>query len=84
MLFAPTTGGPTLYRRLLSPVGSVPMKLVEWWGFVAMFVEQGIKVRVIVRRVCYGKFHFWSVMPYLKTWRCDHIRNWSTAGIEDE
>jgi hypothetical protein len=79
------------YRRLLSPVGapsrhdgSVPMKLVEWWGFVAIFVEQQIKVRVIVRKVGDGNLHFWSVMPYSKMRRGDHIPNWSSAGIEDE
>src|ERR1700691_5307868 len=34
------------YRRLLSPIGgrsardgSIKMKMVEWWGFVAIFVE---------------------------------------------
>jgi hypothetical protein len=35
---------------------------VQWWGFVALFVRQDIKVRVIVRRVGGGRFHFWSVM----------------------
>lgn len=79
------------YRRLLGPVGqpsardgSVPMKLIEWWGFVAIFVKQEIKVRVIVRKVGEGKLHFWSVMPYTKMRRGDHIPNWSTPGIEDE
>jgi hypothetical protein len=33
------------------------MKTVEWWGFVAMFVEQDIKVRVVVRKVGGGKLH---------------------------
>ena len=79
------------YRRLLSPVGdparrdgSVSMKLIEWWAFVAIFVKQEIKIRVIVRKVGDGKLHFWSVMPYTKMRRGDHIKNWSTAGIEDE
>src|SRR5882724_656369 len=61
------------YRKLLSPVG-VPairdglttMKLIQWWGFVAIFVEQDIKVRAIVRKVGEGNLHFWSVMPYAK------------------
>jgi len=59
------------YRKLLSPVGeksardgSVKMKMIEWWGFVAIFVEQGIKVRVVARKVGDGNIHFWSVMPY--------------------
>ena len=79
------------YRRLLSPVGKpshrdglTPMKLVEWWGFVAIFVEQELKVRVIVRKIGDGKLHFWSVMPYTKVRRGDYIQNWSTQGIEDE
>src|SRR5258708_16004899 len=61
------------YRRLLSPVGdvsrrdgAVKMKIVEWWGFVAIFVKQDIKIRVIARRVGDGNIHFWSVMPYSK------------------
>ena len=52
------------YRKLLSPVGdkskrdgSMAMKLVEWWGFVAIFVKQNIKVRVIARRVGHGGQH---------------------------
>lgn len=59
------------YRKLLSPVGekskrdsSVAMKLIEWWGFVAIFIEQEIKVRVVLRKVGEGNIHFWSVMPY--------------------
>ena len=79
------------YRRILTPIGeaskrdgSVPMKLVEWWGFVSIFVKQEIKVRVIVRKVGDGNLHFWSVMPYSKMRRGDHIKNWSTTGIEDE
>lgn len=77
------------YRKLLSPVGdkarrdgAVTMKLIEWWGFVAIFVKQDIKVRVIVRKVGDGNLHFWSVMPYskLKAKR----QKMFTEGIEDE
>jgi len=77
------------YRKLLSPVGNksqrdgaVVMKLVEWWGFVAIFVKQEIKVRVIVRKVGDGNLHFWSIMPYskLKGGR----QKMFTEGIEDE
>jgi hypothetical protein len=79
------------YRRTLGAIGeparrdgSVPMKLIEWWGFVAIFVKQEIKVRVIVRKVGEGRLHFWSVMPYSRMRRGDYIQNWSTPGIEDE
>lgn len=79
------------YRRLLMPVGEPSrrdgarvMKLVEWWAFVAIFVPQEIKVRVIVRRVGEGKIHFWSVMPYSKLRKGDHPQKWFTEGIEDE
>ena len=77
------------YRKLFSPVGgksrrdgAVTMRLVEWWGFVAIFVEQGIKIRVIVRKVGDGNLHFWSVMPYskLKAGR----QKMFAEGIEDE
>jgi hypothetical protein len=77
------------YRKLLSPVGeksrrdgSVTMKLTEWWGFVAIFVKQDIKVRVIVRKVGEGNLHFWSVMPYSK--RKAGRQKMFTEGIEDE
>ena len=60
------------YRKLLCPVGkqtntgSRIMKMVEWWGFVAIFIERDIKVRVVLRRVGDGNITFWSVMPYAK------------------
>ena len=77
------------YRRLLNPVaeksprdGSVKMKMVEWWGFVAIFIEQEIKIKTIVRKVGDGNMHFWSVMPH------SHIRHGKqklfTEGIEHE
>lgn len=61
------------YRRGLTPIGkksakdgSVPMKEVEYWGFVAIVGDNPIRVRVIVRRVGTGNFSFWSVMPHSK------------------
>jgi hypothetical protein len=81
------------YRKLLCPVGhksardgSRPMKMVEWWGFVAIFVKQGIKVRAVVRRVGDGKFSFWSVMPYSRLPRKgeDRKQKLFTVGIEDD
>jgi hypothetical protein len=61
------------------------MKLVEWWGFIAIFIEQDIKVRVIVRRVGNGNYHFWSVMPYSKLRRGNggHQKMY-TEGLEDD
>ena len=38
--------------------------MVQWWGFVALFVDQSIKIRVVVRKVGKDKLHFWSVMLY--------------------
>ena len=77
------------YRKFLSPDneaalkdGSIKMKMIEWWGFIAIFVEQEIKIKTIVRKVGDGNIHFWSVMPY------SHIRHGKqklfTEGIEDE
>ncbi len=77
-------------RKLLSPVGDpsprdglIKMKVVEWWGFVAIFVEQNIKVRVVLRKVGDGNIHFWSVMPYSKLKR-SRGQKLFTDGIEDE
>jgi hypothetical protein len=59
------------YRRALAPLdpsrkGSGPrlMTAVQWWTFVAAFVKQDVKVRVVVRKVGPGKLHFWSIMPF--------------------
>jgi hypothetical protein len=59
------------YRRALVPVeafsksaGPRPTDTVQWWGFVAVFVEQHVKVRVVVRKVGSGELHFWSIMPF--------------------
>jgi hypothetical protein len=61
------------YRELLTPVGaksmrdgSVSMKPTEWWGFVAIFIEHDIKVRVIVRKLGDGNLYFWSVHAIFK------------------
>jgi hypothetical protein len=37
-------------------------KMVQWWAFVALFLKQDIKVRVVVRKIGGGELHFWSVM----------------------
>jgi hypothetical protein len=36
--------------------------MIQWWSFVAFFVKENIKVRVVVRKVGTHKLHFWSVM----------------------
>ena len=59
------------------------MKMVEWWGFVAIFIKQDIKVRVVLRRIGDGNVHFWSVMPYTH-FRGDMRQKLFTEGIEDE
>lgn len=78
------------YRKLLMPVGersrrdgSTAMKLTEWWGFVAIFIQQDIKVRVIVRKVGDGNFHFWSVMPYSKLKGSGGHQKMYSEGLED-
>ena len=77
------------YRKLLMPVGkpsardgSVAMKLVEYWGMVAIVGDNGVKVRTIVRKIGEGNIIFWSVMPDSKIRRGK--QNVFTAGIEDE
>lgn len=77
------------YRKLLCPSvenAGKPrtMKMVEWWGFIAIFIEQDIKVRVILRRVGNGNITFWSVMPYSKLSRGNHKQKLFTYGIEDD
>ena len=60
-------------RRLLTPIGkpsknngAVPMKEVEYWGFVAIVGEKPKRIRVITRRVGTGNITFWSVMLHSK------------------
>lgn len=77
------------YRKLLTPIGkpsprdgSVPMKEVEYWGFVAIVGEKKVKVRTILRCVGDGNITFWSVMPYSKV--KNGKQKMFTEGIEDE
>jgi hypothetical protein len=37
-------------------------RVVQWWSFVAFFVKQDIKVRVVVRKVGDERLEFWGVM----------------------
>jgi hypothetical protein len=62
-----TTTRPPTYRRRFCSVSSgtgpsKKTKLVQWWTFVQTFKNEGISVRVVVRKVGKGKLHFWSVM----------------------
>ena len=41
-------------------------KIVQGWCFEEHFKEQGMKVRVVVRKVGNGKLHFWSVMLHTR------------------
>jgi hypothetical protein len=77
------------YRKLLCPIGEKShgeqqMKMVEWWGFVAIFVEHDIKVRVVLRKVGNGNITFWSTMPYSKLRNGDRKQKLFTGGIEDD
>lgn len=77
------------YRRMLTPTGtpsprdgSVPMKAVEYWGFVAIVGEKPIRLRVIVRRVGTGNLTFWSVMLHSKM--KDGRQKLHESNLEDE
>lgn len=77
------------YRRMLTPIGkpsprdgSVPMKEVEYWGFVAIIGERPIRIRTIVRRVGTGNLAFWSVMLHSKI--KEGKQKLHDANLEDE
>ncbi|MFH1575798.1 MAG: hypothetical protein ABIB55_02545 [Candidatus Nealsonbacteria bacterium] len=75
------------YRKGLTAVGKksrdglVPMKITEYWGFVAIVGEKQIKIRVVLRRIGDGNIIFWSVMPFFKLKGGQKLY---TDGIEDE
>jgi len=77
------------YRKFLIAVGKkskdglAPMKMAEYWGFVAIVGQNQIKIRVVLRRVGDGNIIFWSVMPYSKLQR-DRSQKLFTDNIEDE
>ena len=81
------------YRRGLCSVGKrsekdglALMKMVEYWGLVAITGNNSIKIRVILRRVGDGKIIFWSVMPAIKLSqdRIEIMRHLAKQGIEDD
>ena len=81
------------YRKSLCPVGKKSekdgltlMKMVEYWGLVAITGNNSIKIRVILRRVGDGKIIFWSVMPAIKLSqdRIEIMHNLAKQGIEDD
>ena len=76
------------YRNNLEAVGhkskrdgSVKMKNVEYWTFIAIVGENKIKIRVILRRVGDGNIIFWSVMPHSKI--SNGKQKLATDGIEE-
>ncbi|OGF35950.1 hypothetical protein A2482_03365 [Candidatus Falkowbacteria bacterium RIFOXYC2_FULL_48_21] len=82
------------YRKTVQAVGKVRQdgfrktSLVEYFGFVAITnLANGIRVKVIVRKMGDGDYHFWSLMPL---WRQERITNnqvarfVSSKEIEDE
>jgi len=79
------------YRKILSPVGSkskrdgsVLMKNIEYWAFVAIVGRDNqIKIRTVLRRIGDGNITFWSVMPDSK-FRKEQGQKLFSEGIEDE
>lgn len=74
-------------RTLLGPIGKtsskgeVPLKHIAYFGFVAILKET--KVRVVVRKVGAGNYHFWSVMPDTKIQKENRKQELFTEGLED-
>ena len=75
------TMGP--FGKVSKRDGSVLMKEIEYWGFIAIAGENKIKIRVVLRRVGDGNIIFWSVMPYSKLKRNTNQKLFS-EGIDDE
>ena len=48
------------------------MKLVRYWGFVAVVKNYKLRIQVVVRQVGEGSPHFWSVIPY---WSTKHYKD---------
>jgi hypothetical protein len=42
------------------------VKVVRYWGFVAIINNYQKRIKVILRQVGQGQIHFWSVIPYWK------------------
>lgn len=58
------------YRRAFCPIGKTDnkgfrkTKLCHWFCFFAIInFTKSIRIRVVVRRVGEGQYHFWSVIP---------------------
>src|SRR3990167_6933386 len=45
---------------------NAPLVIAEFWGLTARVGKSPITVRVILKRVGNGRFHFWSVMAEKK------------------
>lgn len=77
------------YRRAYCPVGSPDKngfrktKLVQWIAFFAVIsVTKRLRIRVVVRKVGDGPYHFWSVMPFWKLSNGNRVIG--EKAIEDE
>ncbi len=78
------------YRKTMGPIGkkskrdgSIMMKQIEYWGFIAIVGENRIKIRTVLRRIGDGNIIFWSVMPYSKL-RREEQQKLYTGGIEED
>jgi len=79
------------HRKCLCPVGKKskkdglsPMKMVQWWGFISLYPDQGIMARTILRKVGDGNITFWSVMRYKKIGNNGNSQKAFFEGIEDD
>lgn len=81
------------FRKGLYPIGkkskrdgSVILKNIEYWGFVAIIGNEPIRIRIILRRVGDGKIIFWSVMPAMQLSRdkLAMMRSLAKKGIEED
>lgn len=64
--------------------GLSPMKMVQWWGFISLYPDQGIMARTILRKVGDGNITFWSVMRYKKIGNNGNSQKAFFEGIEDD
>lgn len=57
------------YERRLAPVGGSRKRVhkeMEYWSIVEVVGKQGVKVKVILRKIGTGQLHFWSIMKLLE------------------
>lgn len=80
------------YRKEVIPIGKCgkdgfrKTAEVKYWAFVAI-VSDGCKIKVILRRVGDGQFHFWSVMAFWKETKFDNgqtVKRMGSMKLSDE